>query len=515
MISLNLSTKKILIFFSILLYIATRFHTLLYQGEVFDEEAISVPSYHVWSSIAEFDFSEEAHSEHFEHAPLPRYFYGLFYIIEQRITIIKNTFDYMYIPEKQMFLQRVASMFLGLGTMYFLYRISKRVFDEKVALFTLFIYVTMPHLIPYNAAVTQESLLLFLSTVFIFYYLKYLDQQSNTSLLILYALLPYLFYAKQMGIFYVLFFVLLFFDNKHYNSFKQIKLHFIGIFLAIILLYFSWPWLWTNPLNIFEHLAYHTDRTVEEYFLGIYQAAPKFYYYLYSIITIPITYFILGAVGIIRICKESFRCCNKYRNTLLIWLILPFLANFLPFKQDGIRYIITYQLTFTIFIAFGLSYILDMVKNFYAKFLLLVIVGLNIISVFYVFNPYYLDYYNILTGGIENVYKNKLFEFGWWGEGTLEAMDYINKNYNDSQILLMINPEHVIPKLINGNKIISKNPDDIFDSKNILPELILLSDNKKHLFVNELSEKYHLVHTVKIDNAILFSIFELKHMNKN
>ena len=30
--------------------------------------------------------------------------------------------------------------------------------------------------------------------------------------------------------------------------------------------------------------------------------------------------------------------------------------------------------------------------------------------------PYYLDYYNSLSGGQQNVQEHRLLEFNWWGE---------------------------------------------------------------------------------------------------
>ncbi len=215
---MKIKLSKILIIVAIIIYVLTRLNTILNQGELFDEEAISVPGYHVWSAMADLDFTSDIFAERYEHAPLPRYFFGIFYIIEQRIPIIKNTFDYMYIPEKQMFLERIASMILGLATMYFLYKIANKIFGKDIAIITIFVYSTMPHLIPYSSGVTQESLLIFFSTLFVFIYLKYMDYHSNKFLLLLYALIPYLFYSKQMGIFYTIFIISIFFDFQHYTA---------------------------------------------------------------------------------------------------------------------------------------------------------------------------------------------------------------------------------------------------------------------------------------------------------
>lgn len=511
MLMMKIKLSKILIIIAIIIYVLTRLNTILNQGELFDEEAISVPGYHVWSAMADLDFTSDIFAERYEHAPLPRYFFGIFYIIEQRIPIIKNTFDYMYIPEKQMFLERIASMILGLATMYFLYKITNKIFGKEIAIITLFVYSTMPHLIPYSSGVTQESLLIFFSTLFIFIYLKYLDYHSNKLLLLLYALLPYLFYSKQMGIFYTIFIVSIFFDFQHYKSLEKIKIHLYGAVLAVFLLYISWPWLWFNPLNIIEHITFHTHRSIEEYFLGNYGELPSYYFFIYALVTIPITYLLIGLYGVLKSSKLLFKVCNRQINTLILWLIVPFLANLLPFKQDGIRYVITYQVTFSIFIAYGIYEIYKMINNIYLKYIFGLLVILNIISVHIKFQPYYLDYYNVLTGGINNVANNHLLEFSWWGEGTLEATQFINNHYSNQSILLMIHPEHVLPKLENGNYIMSKNPDDFIGQQaSALPDLVLLGYNKESLFTDSLAVNYELVGSVNIDDSKLMIVYQKK-----
>ena len=62
--------------------------------------------------------------------------------------------------------------------------------------------------------------------------------------------------------------------------------------------------------------------------------------------------------------------------------------------------------------------------------------------------PYYLDYYNVLVGGPKNVYKQKLFEIGWWGEGVRESILYVNeKAFKGATVSFSFAPEHVVPIL--------------------------------------------------------------------
>ncbi|MCA9749999.1 MAG: hypothetical protein KC414_12895, partial [Romboutsia sp.] len=68
---------------------------------------------------------------------------------------------------------------------------------------------------------------------------------------------------------------------------------------------------------------------------------------------------------------------------------------------------------------------------------------------------------------------------------TIEATQFINNHYSNQSILLMIHPEHVVPKLENGNYIMSKNPDDFIGQQaSALPDLVLLGYNKESLFTD-------------------------------
>jgi hypothetical protein len=50
-------------------------------------------------------------------------------------------------------------------------------------------------------------------------------------------------------------------------------------------------------------------------------------------------------------------------------------------------------------------------------------------------HPYYIDYYNPLVGGPQGVHEGQLFEFGWWGEGKKEMIDWINGNVPPNAIV--------------------------------------------------------------------------------
>ena len=60
-------------------------------------------------------------------------------------------------------------------------------------------------------------------------------------------------------------------------------------------------------------------------------------------------------------------------------------------------------------------------------------------------HPYYLDYYNELVGGPEQVERHRWFEVAWWGEGLTEACAFVNRNApSGAKVMIAANPRHLI-----------------------------------------------------------------------
>jgi hypothetical protein len=56
--------------------------------------------------------------------------------------------------------------------------------------------------------------------------------------------------------------------------------------------------------------------------------------------------------------------------------------------------------------------------------------------------PYYLDYYNIIAGGPQNVQQHKLFKFSWWGEGVKDSMEWVDSHATPgSTVMMLVTPE--------------------------------------------------------------------------
>lgn len=97
-------------------------------------------------------------------------------------------------------------------------------------------------------------------------------------------------------------------------------------------------------------------------------------------------------------------------------------------RQHGVRYIIEIYAPLSLIAAVGYDvFISRFTKDIKKKFLYFLPITICLFIILFQMTPYYTNYFNELVGGTSNVYKYKLFQIGWWGEGTKEAVIYLEK----------------------------------------------------------------------------------------
>lgn len=198
-----------------------------------------------------------------------------------------------------------------------------------------------------------------------------------------------------------------------------------------------WPWLWERPLEHLLHTLAHWDLFIDqgfhgwagnmEYFLGQSVLPPWYYYLLYLGVTSPLPvlagllFWLAGFLG--RVKTE--------RLVLALWLLVPLLLSAMTMKADGLRYIFHILAPLSLASAWGFSSLARWAAGQWqwpfsrtALPLAVVSVGLSLWSVLS-FWPYHLDYYNPLAGGSKRIQAQRLFRFGWWGEGVQACVKYI------------------------------------------------------------------------------------------
>lgn len=480
-----------------------RFITAVNIGEMYDEVAVAGYGKIYIGAIKNLDFDASIWSINYEHPPMAKYIFGMAVAIEERLPFIQKTFDSMYHKDKGYFLAKIASGLIGIITIIAVYLITKKWFDEKVALFSIFFLSFMPHFIAHNSIAGIETPQVLFSLLFIYFYTEGVVKKKPKNIYIAFVFWALFFLTKFSAIFFLAYVpLLLVFDLVKRKKLDKAMLvaSFIGSLLAILVVYLLWPWLWIDPFNIVKSFSFFKNSYSGEYILGKIQAPPVYYYVLYLIATTPPVIVIMMFL-VVKLRLNQF----KYLKFIVVWLLVTLLMSVLNLKKDGIRYVITALPPMAILAGLGFSTILNNLKSFRLKFVLVFIMLFSISYSLVSFYPHYLDYYNLFVGGTQTVYKYKLLDYGWWGEGIKQAIMYANDKYSGKSVYLQLKPAHVIPEL---NEDLERLDDgDIKSGK--IPEVIVISEN--YFYHNRdiyLPENYRLVHTVEVNKLPLVKIYE-------
>jgi hypothetical protein len=122
---------------------------------------------------------------------------------------------------------------------------------------------------------------------------------------------------------------------------------------------------------------------------------------------------------------------DRTRNhlVLLAWFAIPLLGIMIsPVRQDGVRYVMPCILALAVIAAAGVDACAGWLR---AKHAFTALAGAIVLYLAFTLArtaPYYLDYFNELTGGPDAVAAGKTFETAWWGEGLDRAVDYVNEH---------------------------------------------------------------------------------------
>ncbi len=491
-----IKTHKFVIFF-IILFFVIRLFELNQVGETWDEIAkIRNGQLHL-KAVANLDFSYNTWVIHKEHPPFGKVLLALpTYLSKVGVTILD---DKVYEQSKQYNLARLVSLIFACGTLFLTYLISKRWFNKNVAWLSVIGLAMFPHFVAHSFIATLESPQTFFTTL-LFFVLIYFENSSKLKDFFIIALvialgllvklssmfflpLPFLFSLTRIVISPTSWRIT---GDPLKNLFKK---NLIIYFVALILFVLFWPWLWANPILRFIETLGHFNVQRTEYFLG-HLVNPPFYYYLYYFaISVPVIYFVGFILGI----KNIF---SRRYLLIFIWFLLPFLASFSGFKQNGVRYLHSSFPAFSILVAVGFEHLILDIRR---KYILLAILFVSLVMTNISVSPYYLDYYNIFVSGSSasgnGVYVNRLAQFGWWGEGTKQAIIFLNKYTKDNVTLcIKVSPAHVLPK-------INKNYKVYYDDSNVL------SCTSDYLLINTLDQ---WTKNYTVDTKIYENIYESK-----
>jgi len=221
-------------------------------------------------------------------------------------------------------------------------------------------------------------------------------------------------------------------------------------FLALLVFFGIWPYLWSNPLqHLGEMLVHWRPDPFQELFLGKEQDPALYYFPLYFAVTMPVGALAATLVGVGRIAWRR----DLGHLAALLWLLGPFVVMLSPLARDGVRYLYPALAGGCLVAAAGLDWIAVGVARLLrrpraagpASGLLGTACVLYVLGSGLAVHPYYLDYYNEAVGGTETVERKRWFEVAWWGEGLREAQDYVGRVApRGAKVKIVANPRHLI-----------------------------------------------------------------------
>ncbi|MBP9716774.1 MAG: glycosyltransferase [Candidatus Levybacteria bacterium] len=496
----------------IALTLALRFWNLNEMGRTWDEGAYSENGYTMNNLILDKDFDNPFFRFTFDHPPIGRYIYGLassfdIQSFEKDGTPIYN-YDYTYARLPAIIFSTLSVLLVALFGWKFI--------SPFVGLTSGIILAMLPTFLGYSQLSTLESPVMFFFTASVFLFINLLHKFSYKTLILTGIFTGLALGVKQTNIFIYPLFAAIYFlwyflkDKKRKPNITAeiITPLFLIFIISIITFTLLWPTAFLNlndAIAIEKAMWFSSEVKLPppEVFFGRLMLVPIVYYPVYFIITTPFLIIILFFVGM-----KAIDIRKKFvLYAILLWFILPFFQSFYPFKQHGLRYIIQIYAPLALIAAIGLEFILGIFKEkFKIKYLAIFAIIIYFLIILKSITPYYLDYFNILPGGVNGVYSSRLFQIGWWGQGNREAGIYLRDNApKGSSIGLAISPIHSFP-FYNEYKAERYNENQKYDYVvvnyfNILREGF--DDNK-------IKKEYKLIHEVTADKATLVYIYQKK-----
>ncbi len=397
-------------------------------------------------ALSHFGFNSPAWWLNYEHPPLGKYIYGI-------CIWLFNSSNYDY---NGFFIARLASALMGAATCLLIYLIGRDYFNRPAGAIAAIILALIPDFVAHTQIAALDSPIAFFFTLAMFLFMLAIKKNrpiyygaSAVSLgLLIDVKLNGLLILPVIGISYLLYRLTVASreDLKNSEPLRQRRListlfdryispgPFIAFCLIVLLTVISiWPWLWTNPIqHLSLTLGHWAETHPKEYLLGDYIHPPVYYYLIYFAVTTPLLIFIPLAAGL---CM-AFRSRDPFKYAVILWLIVPFTYSLSSFVIGGMRYLLMIYPAVALLSGYGLYGLAMRIKKLgvpriiqkRALSLLSIILAVYLILCLASIYPYYLDYYNSLSGGYEEVHDDHLFNFGWWGEGLTEAIRYIEAN---------------------------------------------------------------------------------------
>ena len=465
-------------------------------GQTWDEDVYWASGRNFMQNLLAGDFRAESWIWNSEHPALAKWLYG-------PATLHSDSFE----PA------RMVSLVLGAATCAVLYLAGRDLVNRRVGFIGAGLAAVMPHILGHHTIIGLETPTALLYTLVIWLFWRAVNRGGNSPLYLVTGVCVGLAAATRvsnLSVVAVPLFLYLLANRKEIVSRRRFPMPiYLGLLpvAAAVTFIGLWPYLWENPMRHLGLMLSHwePDKYLE-WFLGKKQLPHWYYFPLYFSVTMPV-----GALGALALYVGRLaHLRDRAHLYLLLWFLAPFVVMLSPMARDGVRYLYPALFAACLLMAAGLDWLTTLVAKLIrrprAQAPLLAVLGAGLwLYVFYcgsTVHPYYLDYYNELTGGPAKVAKGHVFEIGWWGEGLKEANDFISERApRGAKVMIHAHPAHVV-RLRPDLRQVSFVPQ---------ADYIIFND----LFNNApRSEKHRVTYVVRVAGAPLAYVYEREGIGK-
>ena len=428
------------------------------EGVTYDEPVYVKAGRGYMSALSKFDFTQESWSFNKEHPPVTKYFYGFAEVIRlifDKFTSWESNIDNIYT------FPRLMSVLLGSATLLYTFLIARFFLNFWFSLLAMIVLGLNPLFIAHTRLVGHEAVSLVFVSGMWYWYLVYHTTKSKLHFAImnLHAILS--FGSRFNNVLAMLpiwiweavsWFKSLARDTKIWQ-----KIPWILVWLPLslwIVVFLIFPYWWTTPITSIQSTFNHWGGDPKELFFGEVRILPWTYYIIYFMSQTSIFIIILGLFQTFDILfsKSKWQAKNLFLIAIFgIW----FLWSFTTIKQGNMRYLLPLYIPFSILAVMLIKQILSRFRNIaiIVACLMIAYLGFQLKQIY----PFYLDYYNELTGGASKVYENNILQVGFWGQGTLEVIKSLDKWVMPGEsvgLYTILMPEHLLtsflPEGVNG-----------------------------------------------------------------
>ena len=511
-IRLPKTVNAIVILFAVCLFaFSIRAYGINAMGRTLDEDYIVEKGYKFVSMFVNKDFANPYWWNNADHPPLGNYIYGIA-AYNEKIGFDPNklSLDHAYrgvaIFPYDLTDSRLIAILLSVLTIYLTTFIGLRFIGKFGGLIAGVTMSGIPFFVGLSKNANLDIVFSFFFTTTVVLYLLYLEKPFKGKAILAGIFLGLTLLTKETGVILFPLLISLFILQKMY----KLKAPFVDLFLTLFTSIIPFLVLW--PMSII-HAGYVLNFTrslwlkaggYPELFLGKLRMTPIFYYFLYVLISVPAALVVTLLVGIGKILISRRRILYM----ILLWLILPLIIqSFYKGRQHELRYVIEIYAPLSLIIGYGIaSFVNKLSKTVIVKVITVFILVSYLLFTLIKIYPYYLDYFNEFVGGTNNVYRTKLFQLGFGGQGLGEASFYLKTHTNKySTVAVCADP--------------SKNMDYSLPFKysscdlNRVPDYIVV--NYYYVIRDGFNEKligknYKKIYTVYADKAELVHVYKRK-----